>query len=506
VSSAINNFDAAIVDRLLYWKEHPVDFVLEAIGAKPSSQQVELLEAAPHSKRITIRSGHGTGKDAAAAWLILWFELTNAYPKVICTAPTARQLQDILWSEISKWLRQSVFHNFFVIQRDKIYLKECQKEWWVRGVTANVRASAEDQAETIAGFHAPNMLIVIDEASGVPDPVFIPLEGAMTQENNRVLLIGNMTRNTGYFYDTHYHSEISKQWVKLHWDSRKSTNVKPEMIQYFADKYGVDSDVYRVRVAGEAPSSNTNSLIPLAWAVQCVGNDIVVPEDEPLYLGVDVARFGDDDSVILPRRGNLILPWISYNGMNVIDVAGNVRLKMTDTGAIGAAVDEIGIGAGVVDWLHKCGLARQVFGVNVATKSTDNTKYDKLRDELWWMVREKCMRAQFSFPDITVELNGRTVNLGHELADELSSPSYTYNKSGGIDVESKKQMKLRGVKSPNIADALCLSEYFQNAAYAIWNPSKTRSADGKVVGIRSRQRGGKASYSVARNPDSWMYI
>ena len=82
MSSAINNFDAAIVDRLLYWKEHPVDFVLEAIGAKPSSQQVELLEAAPHSKRITIRSGHGTGKDAAAAWLILWFELTNAYPKL----------------------------------------------------------------------------------------------------------------------------------------------------------------------------------------------------------------------------------------------------------------------------------------------------------------------------------------------------------------------------------------------------------------------------------------
>jgi hypothetical protein len=502
--SALNKFDAAIVARLLHWKQNPVDFVLEGIGAKPSSQQIELLQAAPHAKRISIRSGHGTGKDAAAAWLILWFELTNSYPKVICTAPTARQLQDILWSEISKWLRQSVFHNFFCIQRDKIYLKECQKEWWVRGVTANVKASAEDQAETIAGFHAPNMLIVIDEASGVPDPVFIPLEGAMTQENNRVLLIGNMTRNSGYFYDTQYHAEISKQWVKLHWDSRKSTNVKPEMVKYFADKYGIDSDVYRVRVVGDAPSSNTNSLIPLAWAVQCVGNDILVAEDEPLYLGVDVARFGDDDSVILPRKGNEVRPWITYNGMNVIDIGSNVRLAMNDLGALGAAIDEIGVGAGTVDWLHKCGLTRQIFGVNVAMKSTDRTKYDKLRDELWWMVREKCMKAQYSFPDIVVQQNGMSINLGQELANELASPLYTYNVLGGIDVESKKQMKARGVKSPNIADALCLSEYFQNIAYSLWAPRSSNS-----VRVRSKLRPGETRAfpgAAITTSDSWMYL
>ena len=147
------------------------------------------------------------------------------------------------------------------------------------------------------------MLFVCDEASGIPDPVYIPLEGAMTQENNRVLLIGNMTRNTGYFYDSHYDPIQAKLWNRIHWDSRKSTNVSADMIDYFRTKYGEESNTFRIRVCGEPPLNDELSLIPLHWAQQCVDNDLPEYEDDPRIIGVDVARYGIDSSIILPRVG-----------------------------------------------------------------------------------------------------------------------------------------------------------------------------------------------------------
>ncbi|KKS16783.1 MAG: hypothetical protein UU74_C0033G0015 [Candidatus Woesebacteria bacterium GW2011_GWA1_41_7] len=222
------------VSKLREWKHSPLIFATECLKVRPSEQQVELLQALGDTsiKRITIRSGHGTGKDASASWAILWFLTVHRNAKVVCTAPTARQLSDILWSELSKWTRQSeLLIEEFTAQKDKIFHVSNPKEWWCRAVSASVKATKEDQAETLAGFHGDNLLFVVDEASGVPDPVYIPLEGALTQENNRILLIGNMTKASGYFYDSHFHPSISKAWKKLHWRSDKSSNVKPDYPQ-----------------------------------------------------------------------------------------------------------------------------------------------------------------------------------------------------------------------------------------------------------------------------------
>ncbi|MEA2000167.1 MAG: hypothetical protein U9N61_12710, partial [Euryarchaeota archaeon] len=399
-----------------------------------------------------------------ASWLILWFLVTRLYAKVVCTAPTARQLDDVLWSELSKWIRKSIVADEFVIQKNKIFHKHSPKEWWCRAVSVSARASKEEQAETLAGFHGDHLLIVVDEASGVNDPVFIPLEGAMTQEDNRCLLIGNMTKNAGYFYDSHYHVDIRKKWDKLHWDSRESTNVSPEMVQYFIDKYGKDSSIFAVRVAGDPPHADDQCLIPLAWSMQCVDNDIGIPEDEPLYLGVDVARYGNDDSIILPRRGNWIHEWKTYHNMNTISLGGEIVLTGVDLEAQGVAIDEIGVGAGVTDWLTKHG-AIPTFGVNVACASSDIKKYHKLRDELWVRVKEKCMQGQYRFP------GGK---LGDELCNELASVGYDFNTYGGIVVDSKKLLKSKGKESPNVADALGLSEYFQNAATQVFKDKRKR--------------------------------
>ncbi len=481
------SYNPIVLERLKAWEKSPLLFVTECIGATPSSQQAEALIAVPTTKRISIRSGHGTGKDAFAAWVILWFESTRTFPKVACTAPTARQLSDILWSEISKWLRQSLIADEFIIQKDKIFHKDNPKEWWVRAISPSVKSSKEEQAETLAGLHGDHLLIVVDEASGVPDPVYIPLEGALTQEDNRVLLIGNMTKNTGYFYDTHFHVEIRKAWTLFHWNSEDSTIVADSYPKYMATKYGRDSNVYRIRVLGEPPLDDEMALIPLSWAIQCCDNEMIISEEEPLYLGVDVARYGDDKSVILPRQGLKISAWEMFQGMNTIELAQLVAANAVEHSADGIAIDEIGIGAGACDWLMKQKYTKEITtGVNVAMQSTDKTKYKRLRDELWVMVRDKCMRGQYWFPGGKV---------GEELCNELASVRYE-EINGVWVVESKKKMKLRGVASPNIADALCLTEYFYDVAARIWGRKAKERRKKKRRG-RYQPPGGRDSFMAA---------
>jgi len=487
-----------VLSKLKEWREHSLLFVTECIGAKPSDQQAAGLVAMDNAKRTTIRSGHGTGKDAMASWKIIQFLTTRAYPKVVCTAPTNRQLSDILWSELSKWMRHSIVADEFVIQSDKIFHKDAPKEWWCRAVSASVKASKEDQAETLAGFHGDHLLIVVDEASGVMDPVYIPLEGAMTQEDNHVLLIGNMTKGSGYFYDTHFHPTISKKWCKLHWDSRKSSNVKKEMIEYFAEKYGEDSNIFRIRIMGEPPVDDTSSFIPLSWGMSCVGNEIEVDPEWPLSLSVDVAREGDDESIILPRRGFKIYIWDRFKDMHTIALSNKVVTVANDLEAFAVGVDSIGVGGGVVDWLRHDprGLGiKKVFGVNVAEAATDNKKHHRLRDQLWDTVRYNCMNTNYSFPDLVMRRSGIDINIGQELANELASVRYFNDNNGAIQIESKRDMKARGVMSPNIADALCISEYLSPTAQAMWKGSKAK----KRPFDRSRPR----QQGLFSN-DSWM--
>jgi phage terminase large subunit len=491
-----------LLEKLTQWRKSPLLFVTECLLVVPSEQQAEALVSFAGAKRTSIRSGHGCGKSSLASWLILWFMCTRPYAKVACTAPTARQLSDILWSELSKWLRQSVLADEFIIQKDKMFHRESPKEWWCRAISPSVKAGKEEQAETLAGLHGDHLLIVVDEASGVPDPVFIPLEGALTQEDNKVLLIGNPTKNKGYFHDTHFAPAVRNVWNKHHWDSRKSSNVTKDMVNYFRAKYGEDSNVFRIRVAGEPPLEDERTLISFAWAQQCIGSGAgdSVATDEPLFLGVDVARYGDDKSVILPRRGVKIYPWEIFQGMNTISLGGFVQQTYREQEAEGLAIDEIGVGAGLTDWLRKHGHLK-TFGVNVASQSSDPTKYHRLRDELWWRVREKCIKGAYDFPDQLATSYSDTgeaiqVNIGDELCNELSGPLYDFDEKGAILVESKKRMKERGIASPNIADALCLTEYFEAYAYKLWNKKVDA---GKKASRWGRSAGGGDS-------DAWMAI
>lgn len=483
------NINKSVVKKLKEWKESPLQFVKDCIRATPTEQQIELLMSIAKNKRITIRSGHGTGKDCSVSWVALWFMITRPYAKIVVTAPTNRQLRDVFLAEISKWLRQSIVADEFLVRKDSVIHKEASKEWWIRLISPSVRSTKEEQAETLAGLHAEHLLIIVDEASGVPDPVFIPLEGAMTQEDNKVVLIGNMTKNSGYYYDTHFRADTVQDWVRLHWDSRKSSRVDKSMPEYFARKYGVDSNVFRIRVEGNPPLQDENTLIPLWAAEQCIGNEFEVVEDEPLYLGVDVARYGNDASIIMPRQGLKIYPWETFRKLNTIDLGGFINQTYKETNASGCAIDVIGVGAGVADWLEKHNMPN-LYQVNVALASSDITKYNRLRDELWVKVRDNCILGKYSFPNTTV--NGETETLGQQLASELATVRYKFNQHGGYVIESKKDLKSRGIDSPNIADALGLTEYFYNDSTKVFAKEK------------QTELFPKRNYSYGSTPQSWM--
>ena len=186
----LRNINKSVVSKLKEWKESPLQFVKECLKVTPTRQQLEILageSSIAKNKRSSIRSGHGPGKSAVAAWLILWFMVTRPFAKVVCTAPTNRQLTDILLAELSKWLRGSLVADEFQVFRDAIRHKEAPKEYWIRFISPSVKSSKEEQAETLAGLHGEHILVAVDEASGVPDPVYIPLEGILTKEDIKLL-------------------------------------------------------------------------------------------------------------------------------------------------------------------------------------------------------------------------------------------------------------------------------------------------------------------------------
>lgn len=464
---------------ILRWALDPEACVREAIRAEPTPQQIEGLEALKvlvrakyrvmrgeasdadrdiaRRRGVSIQSGVGTGKDAFCAWVILWFLMCWPYSKIPCVAPTQHQLRDILWSEVAKWVRHSRTQHeaaqtgfrldkWITWQSDKVFFTELGgRQWFAIARTANPKAAAEEQAETLAGLHEDNLCVIIDEASGVPEPVFRPLEATLTGPMNFAVVVFNPTRAQGFAIDTQQSQR--DHWLAMRWNSEESPIVAKESIDYIADKYGRDSNAYRIRVLGLPPHVEEDVLIPWELVMEAVDRDVVPLEDDPWVLGIDVARFGSDLSVILARRGPVVDRLKIFNGLDTEQLSGWIMNEIFEREPAYVFVDTIGIGAGVADKLrHRC---RHVQIIDVMTSerpATDPRRFRRLRDELWWRTRERFFARTISIPQ------------DDELIAELSTPRYEIN-DGKIVVMSKKKMKLTVHGSPNRADALVMTEY-----------------------------------------------
>ena len=419
-------------------------FAQECMGAKPTDQQWAASKSLVARRRVSIRSGHGTGKSAFMAWCVLWFLACYFPAKVPATAPTGHQLDDVLWAEIAMWHRK---------WSDKFPAVAAEYEWTAGAYKlkeapsesfAVPRTSRPEKPEALQGFHSENILFLIDEASGVPDNVFEVAEGALSTDGAFVVMAANPTRQSGYFFDSHHKMRAS--WACEHWNGEESPLVSRDYIANMAKKYGTHSSVYKVRVLGEFVGA-ADGVISLELCEAARMRQVDAVASARVVWGVDVARFGDDSSALAKRKGNVQLePVKEWWGKDTMQTAGLIKAeydaaKPADKPQL-INVDVIGIGAGVVDRLKELGLP--VYGINVAETEAINSgprQFSRLRDELWWKSREWLEAKDCRFAD------------DDETIAELTTPTYSILSNGLIKIEGKDEMKKRGVKSPNRADA-----------------------------------------------------
>lgn len=422
------------------------------LGASPDPWQEELLRAYGRGeRRISVRSCHGPGKTAAAAWCV-WHQLLTRYPqKTVATAPTAAQLYDALFSEVLSWGKRLplTLQEAFVFKSDRIEHRSAPNDSFF-----SVRTARAENPEALQGIHSEHVLLIADEASGVPEPIFEAAAGSMSGHNATTLLLSNPVRTSGFFFDTHH--KLRDMWVTVHVSHEMSTRVSDDFVEDIARRYGRESNAFRVRCLGEFPKSDDDTVIPFELVESARTRDIVVPPHMKNVWGLDVARFGDDKNALCVRNRLAVTEMEQWGDADIMQTTGRVHAKWRNTEPEHRPdeilVDVIGLGAGVVDRLRELGLPAR--GVNVSETASSAEKYRNLRSELWFKAREWLERKDTRLP----APSGRgDSDPGETLASELVVPRYTFTSSGKLMVEPKADMKRRGHKSPNMADAFVLT-------------------------------------------------
>lgn len=450
-------------EAILYYADHPVEFVEDIIGATPDEEQAKILRSVAQNQMTSVRSGHGVGKSTVEAWVVIWFMVTRPFPKIPCTAPTQHQLFDILWAEVSKWLRHNkALADEIVWTKEKVYMKGYPEEWFAVARTAS-------KPDALQGFHADDVLYIIDEASGVDDSIFEPVLGALSTPGAKLLMCGNPTQLSGFFYESHNKNRSS--YAAFHIDGRKSSRVSQDFVQTIIRMYGEDSDVFRVRVAGDFPLQEDDIFIPLPLVENSIMTEYF-PRKKPdsIHIGCDVARFGDDRTVIGYKIDEKAEFYKKRQGQDTMKTADDIvmlgemlvqrhRLSPDADDPIPVKVDDGGVGGGVVDrlrqmkrnapeklwWLE---IYPVIFGQRIKHKHYhDSTTY------MMSVVKKLLQPYDEDGHKKPVEL---ILPDDDDLVAQLSGRKYGLTETSKIKVESKDAMKKRGRPSPDEADCVLL--------------------------------------------------
>lgn len=410
------------------------NFVRFVLNAKPTNQQLKIIRAVDKGeKRIAVKSGHGTGKSTTLSWLAIWWGLFRADAKIPVTAPSSPQLMATLMPEMRKWIDKlpQIFKDEITIKSDEIDFKN--------GNFIVLRTARKENPEALQGFHATNLLFLIDEASGVANEVFEVIHGALTGAENCLVMVGNPTRTSGYFYEAF--NKEKEIWDLYTLNAEKSENVSKEQIQTARIKYGIDSDIYKVRVLGEFPSASSDALFGVELLDESVDRPDVTKNGSEIW-GLDVAEFGDDSSVLCKRKGYFVRPFISFKNLDAEPLANAImaEYKNAHIKPVAIYVDIIGVGAGV--WSILLTKKLPVYRADVRGKTYDEGLFNK-RIEIY--KRLKDLLPIISLPN------------DDTLLGDLGALRYEINEKGLIKLESKKETKKRLGRSPDKADALAIT-------------------------------------------------
>lgn len=435
----------------------PVAFVRNVLGQEPDPWQAELLEAvAAGERKITVRSGHGVGKSTGLSWLGIWHFLTRFPQKTVITAPTSAQLFDALFAEMKFWLNAlpDFLKELYEATSERVVLKAQPEASFI-----SARTSSKEKPEALQGIHSEHVLLLVDEAPGVDEAVFEAAVGSMSGHSATTVLLGNPSRSTGMFHASHH---TLTGWRRFHVSGENHPRVSQAFVDQVKDTYGENSNAYRVRVLGEFPLADDDTLIPAELVDAAMVRDVAEDPLASLVYGVDPARFGDDSSVLCKRRGDWVYPLLSWRGLDTMQLVGAIVNEIEQDNPEEICVDSIGLGAGVADRLRELGY--NVRDVNVSEASAINTKASRLRDDLWMQVRDFLSQRACRLPRDEV------------LRGDLVAPTYKFASNGKLVVEPKADMKKRLKRSPDRADALAAT--FAGIASRVggrvssWSPGK----------------------------------
>jgi hypothetical protein len=417
--------------------------VLNDIGIhlKSDSRYIPLL--------LAVSSGHGIGKSALISWLISWGMSTCEDCRVIVTAGTGKQLDTKTWPEVTKWFKLAINSHWWDCKAESICVKDKEHEriWRADAITWS-----EHNTEPFAGLHnkGKRILVIYDEASGIADKIWEVTSGALTDEDTEIIWVafGNPTQNTGRFRECF--GRFKHRWITRQIDSRTVPGTNKVLFDQWVEDYGEDSDYVRVRVRGE---------FPRAGATQFIGGDVVsearkrdVGDQSKAYkiISVDVARFGDDQTVIGMRQGLKATILEKLRGQDTTQVAMRVMQLIQRENARACIVDGDGIGGGVIDFinLHLADWmkTRKWFKLDEfhgGATPGDGFMYFNRRAEMWGAMRDWLVTG--SIPD------------DPELEVDLTGPEYFFSAKNQIQLEKKEDMKKRGLASPDCGDMLAMS-------------------------------------------------
>jgi phage terminase large subunit len=455
---------------LTQYREDPIGFHRDLLGTTLWSRQGDIAVATVNERRVAVRSCNKVGKTRFAAGCALWFATTRPGATVIITAPTERQVKEAVWAEIrAYWSRNEALRS--LVPEPKLDpATGCR---WADG--RRIFGFTGRNADAVSGPSGAEMLVIVDEASGVQRPVWEALQGIRAGGGN-ALALSNPTQTSGWFFDAFH--ERREGWSLHHISGLEAPNVTgeaaipgtmtPGMIAEIAADAGEDSPVYQVRVLGEFPKNVANAVIGLGLVEEARKRWPEADDDgTTLDIGVDVARMGDDDSAVAARRGlKLYTPaWFGkehelvtvVHGLDAPQLTGvivkamkllrrpdeRVRIKIDTTGGFGEPVREM------LRTLQASGeLDRNVEIVSVvfSASSSDPERYPVLRDELWFGLRDFLRQGGALYPDTRLE-------------SELLAPIYALDVKGRAKVELKSETKKRLGRSPDRADAAILAIY-----------------------------------------------
>jgi hypothetical protein len=399
--------------------------------------------------RMAVSSGRGIGKSALVSWLVIWMLTTRIGSTTIVSANSETQLRAVTWAEITKWLALALNSHWFEVSATRVMpakwltelverdLKKGTRYWGVEG-----RLWSEENPDAYAGVHNfDGVMLIFDEASGIADPIWAVSAGFFTENtpNRFWLAFSNPRRNTGYFYEAF--NAKRDFWRNKTVDARSVEGTDKAVYEQIIQEYGPDSVQAHVEVYGEFPSAGDDQFIPVYLVDDAFARPRYKDATAPIIIGVDPARFGADATVIAVRQGRDLNAIKRYRGDDTMEIVGRVIEAIEEYNPALVVIDEGGLGAGVVDRLKE--QRYKIKGVNFGNKSVKPIMYGNKRAEMWGLMREWLKTASIPADKL--------------LKSDLTSPKIKPDSKGTIFLEGKKEMKARGLASPDAADAIAVT-------------------------------------------------